>query len=890
MKKYVYFFGNGKAEGSKELKNLLGGKGANLHEMTAMGIPVPPGFTISTEACVYFFKNNDMPQGLDTAVSENLKRLEQVIGKKFGDENNPLLVSVRSGARISMPGMMDTILNLGLNDKSVEGLAQQTGNKRFALDSYRRFIQMFGETAKGIPHKVFESVLSIKKKSKGIEFDYELDAADLASLIEEYKKIYQDKTGEEFPQDPWQQMWAAIIAVFNSWNSERAISYRQINRIPDEWGTAVNIVAMVFGNMGDDSGTGVAFSRDIRNGENQFYGEFLPNAQGEDVVAGIRTPHAINKYSKQEKNSELPTLEELMPAMYKQLEDIAHKLENHYRDTQDVEFTIEKGKLYLLQTRTAKRTARAAVKIAVDMAKEGIISKEEALMRVDAKRISELLHPQIDPVASREVIAKGLGASPGAAYGKVIFDSDEAAEVASTGEPVILVRSETSPEDIKGMAKSKGILTSRGGMTSHAAVVARGMGVPAVVGAEEIDVDYGKQQFLVGGAVVKKSDYITIDGTTGEVMIGKINTIDPEIFAEFDQFLKWSDEIRWLGVRANADTPGDAERARKFGAEGIGLARTEHMFFSGERIYAMQEMILAESTEERKKALAKLLPMQREDFKGLFKAMDGFSVTIRLLDPPLHEFVPKTEEQIRDLSERTGIPADIIKEKAESLRESNPMLGHRGCRLGITYPEITEMQTRAIIEAAIEAKQEGARVKPEIMVPIVALKSELDNQKAIIDRVAEEVMKEKGVELEYAVGTMIELPRAALTADQIAKTAQFFSFGTNDLTQTTFGFSRDDVGKFVPEYIEKGIITDDPFQVLDQQGVGQLVKIGVQKGRSTRPSLKVGICGEHGGEPKSVKFCHRAELDYVSCSPFRVPVARVAAAQAVLEQKADRKR
>lgn len=889
-KKYVYFFGGGTAEGSKEMRNLLGGKGANLHEMTRLGVPVPPGFTISTEACVYYFKTNRIPDGLEEEVNANMKKLEELTGKKFGDNSNPLLVSVRSGARVSMPGMMDTILNLGLTDESVKGLAKQTNNERFALDAYRRFIQMFGETAKGIKHEHFERILDTIKKEAGVTQDSELTPEYLRKVIDEYKALYKEHTGEDFPQDPWKQLWDAIIAVFNSWNSERAVEYRKINKIPDDWGTAVNIVTMVFGNMGDDSGTGVAFTRNPLTGEDKFYGEFLPNAQGEDVVAGIRTPHALNEYSKQEKNRDLPTLEETMPEIYKQLYEIGKKLEKHYRDMQDIEFTIERKKLYLLQTRNGKRTARAAVKIAVDMTEEGLITKEEALMRVEAGRIDELLHPMFDPKAEKHVIAKGLGASPGAAYGKVVFDSDEAAELGDKGEAVILVREETSPDDIKGMARSKGILTSRGGMTSHAAVVARGMGIPAVVGAEDIEVDYEKQEFRVNGITVKKGDYISIDGLTGEVMLGKVATIDPEIFEEFDKFLKWADEIRWMGVRANAETPEDARRARKFGAEGIGLARTEHMFFMGERIYAMQEMILAKTREEREKALAKLLPMQREDFKELFRVMDGFPVTIRLLDPPLHEFVPRTEEQIKELSRRTGVPEDVIREKAESLREANPMLGHRGCRLAITYPEIAEMQVRAIIEAAIEVKKEGIKVKPEIMVPIVSLKTELDVMKELIDRVAKQVMEEKGEEIEYLVGTMIELPRAALTADEIAKTAEFFSFGTNDLTQTTFGFSRDDVGRFVPEYIEKGLLNDDPFAVLDQEGVGQLVKIGVEKGRSTRPDLKVGICGEHGGEPSSVKFCHRIGMDYVSCSPFRVPIARVAAAQAVIEEKSKRKR
>jgi len=877
-KKYVYFFGGGKAEGSKEMKNLLGGKGANLHEMTNLGIPVPPGFTISTEACVHYFKTGRYPEGLKQQVEEAVRRLEELTGKKFGSTENPLLVSVRSGARVSMPGMMDTILNLGLNDDAVKGLAKRTGDERFAYDSYRRFIQMFGEIVMGIPHRVFEELLDKKKKGKGVNLDYELDADALKELVEEYKAKVRELTGKEFPQNPQEQLWMAIEAVFKSWNNKRAIEYRKLHRIPDDWGTAVNVQTMVFGNMGFDSATGVAFTRDPSTGEKVLYGEYLPNAQGEDVVAGIRTPKPISE------------LEKEMPEAYKQLVEIFDRLEKHYRDMMDLEFTIEKGKVYLLQTRVGKRSARAEVKIAVDMVKESLITKEEAIMRVDPKRVEQLLHPMVDPKAPKNVIAKGLPASPGAASGKVIFDSEEAAELSEKGERIILVRDETSPEDIKGMARSKGILTSRGGMTSHAAVVARGIGKPCVVGAEEIEVDYEKEEFRVGDVTVKKGDIITIDGSTGDVMIGEVPTIDPEFFPEFSELLEWADEFRWIGVRANADTPQDAERARKFGAEGIGLARTEHMFFEGERIYAMQEMILAKTKEEREKALSKLLPMQREDFKGLFKAMDGFPVTIRLLDPPLHEFVPKTEEQIKELSERTGIPVEEIKAKAEALREANPMLGHRGCRLGITYPEITEMQVRAIFEAACEAKKEGVKVYPEIMVPLVSVKKEIEIQKEIIDKIAKDVMEETGIEIEYSVGTMIELPRAALTADEIAEVAEFFSFGTNDLTQTTFGFSRDDVGKFVPKYIELGILEDDPFQVLDQRGVGQLVKIGIEKGRGTRPDLKVGICGEHGGEPTSVKFCHRVGMDYVSCSPFRVPVARLSAAQAVIEQKFERKR
>ena len=929
--KYVYFFGGGKAEGNKELKNLLGGKGANLHEMTNLGIPVPPGFTISTQACIEYFKHNRFPEGLKDQVLENLKKLEEVSGKKLGDPSNPLLVSVRSGARISMPGMMDTVLNLGLNEQTVQGLAKLTDDERFAYDSFRRFIQMFGDVVMGVPKSAFEERLELYKKAvalretfkeldldKAVELAEELEdkapgeieeilrkhglsgkGGEVAALLEnapktvqdvdlsveilkkltgDFKEIFKKYTGREFPEDPYEQLWMAIEAVFKSWNNPRAIEYRKINRIPDDWGTAVNIQMMVFGNMGFDSATGVAFTRNPSTGEKKVYGEYLLNAQGEDVVAGIRTPKPLEELSKD------------MPEAYNQLIETFEKLEKHYRDMLDLEFTIEKGKVYLLQARVGKRTAKAAVKIAVDMVKEGMIDIEEALMRVDPKQVEQLLHPMIDPSYKADPIAKGLPASPGAASGKVVFDAEEAAQYAERGEKVILVRHETSPDDIKGMAKSKGILTSRGGMTSHAAVVARGMGKPCIVGAEDIIVDYDKEEFRVKDKVVKKGDVITIDGATGSVFLGEVPTVPPSFFSEFEELLKWADEIRWIGVRANADTPQDAQRARQFGAEGIGLARTEHMFFSGDRIYAMQEMILAETKEEREKALAKLLPMQREDFLGLFEAMDGFPVTIRTLDPPLHEFVPKTDDQIKELSERTGVPEEVIRSKAKALEEANPMLGHRGCRLGITYPEITEMQVRAIIEAACEAKKKGIKVFPEIMIPLVSNVNELKLQKEVVDRIAKKVMEEKGIEVEYTVGTMIELPRAAITADEIAEVAQFFSFGTNDLTQTTFGFSRDDVAKFLPKYLELKILKDDPFQVLDQRGVGELVKIGVQKGRSTRPDLKVGICGEHGGEPESVKFCHRIGLDYVSCSPFRVPVARLAAAHAVIEDKRKRQR
>jgi pyruvate,orthophosphate dikinase len=876
--KFVYFFGGGKAEGDRTLTDLLGGKGAGLHEMTNIGVPVPPGFTITTRACIYYFRHNSFPPGLREEVIENLRKLEEVTGKRFGGGENPLLVSVRSGARVSMPGMMDTVLNLGLNEETLNGLLKATGDERFAYDVYRRFVQMFGDIVMGVSHDVFEELLDKKKKQYGVEEDHEIPSEALKELVSEYKEEIRERTDNPFPDDPFEQLWMAIEAVFRSWNNERAVEYRRLYNIPDDWGTAVNVQTMVFGNMGFDSATGVVFTRDPGTGERILFGEYLPNAQGEDVVAGIRTPKPIKE------------LEVEMPEVYRELIGIFEKLERHYRDMMDVEFTIERGKVYILQTRVGKRTSRAEVKIAVDMAKEGLISKEEALSRVDPRRVEQLLHPMIDPKAEYEVLVKGLPASPGAAWGKVIFDSEEAAQLAENGENVILVRHETSPDDIRGMAKARGILTSRGGMTSHAAVVARGMGKPCVVGAETIEVDYEKEEFRVDNTVVKKGDLITIDGSTGSVILGKVPTIDPEIFPEFRELLEWADEIRWIGVRANADTPKDAEKAREFGAEGIGLARTEHMFFEGERIYAMQEMILAGTREERERALSKLLPMQREDFMGLFRAMDGFPVTIRTLDPPLHEFLPKTEEEMKSLAERLGIPVEEIKAKAEALKELNPMLGHRGCRLGIVYPEITEMQARAIFEAACRVKKEGVKVFPEIMIPLVSTVKELELQRAIVDRVAKEVMEREGVEIPYTVGTMIELPRAAVTADEIARVAEFFSFGTNDLTQTTYGFSRDDVGKFLPKYIEMGILDVDPFQVLDKSGVGELVRIGIEKGRKTRPALKVGICGEHGGDAESVKFCHRVGMDYVSASPFRIPIARLAAAQAVIEEKGKRQR
>ncbi|HDN97538.1 MAG TPA: pyruvate, phosphate dikinase [bacterium] len=880
-KKYIYFFGEGKAEGNANMKDLLGGKGANLAEMTNAGIPVPPGFTITTEMCTYFYQHDGkLPDDFDAQLKEYLSRLEKVTGKKFGDKENPLLVSVRSGAKISMPGMMDTILNLGLNDESVKGLAKASNNEKFAYDVYRRFIQMFGNVVMGIDKDEFERVLEEKKKEKGVKYDYELDADDFKEIVEDFKKIYKEKTGQDFPQDPMVQLKMAINAVFKSWNNPRAVTYRKINKIPDDLGTAVNVQAMVFGNMGNDSGTGVGFTRNPSTGEKEFYGEYLTNAQGEDVVAGIRTPNPISK------------LKEEMPEVYNQLKEITERLEKHYRDVQDFEFTIEKGKLYMLQTRTGKRTPMAAVKIAVDMVKEGLITKEEAIMRIEPSQIEQLLHPIIDPKVKVEPIAKGLPASPGAACGKVVFTADDA-EKRGKEEPVILVRAETSPDDIHGMNAAKGILTSRGGMTSHAAVVARGMGKPCVVGCEALQINEEEKKIIVNGKEIKEGDWITIDGGTGNVMLGKIPTVEPGVRGEFKTLMEWVDEFRKLGVRANADIPRDAKKAREFGAEGIGLCRTEHMFFAPERLPIVQEMILAETEEERRKALDKLLPFQKEDFLGLFREMKGYPVIIRTLDPPLHEFLPKREElmvEIALMKERGEDPKEIEKKekllkRVEQLHEFNPMLGHRGCRLGITYPEITEMQTRAIMEAACELAKEGETVIPEIMIPLVGNVNEFKNQKEIVVKVAEKVMEEYNVKIEYKVGTMIEIPRAALTADEIAKEADFFSFGTNDLTQMTLGFSRDDVGKFLPYYIEKKILPNDPFMTLDQTGVGELVKIGIEKGRKANEKLEIGICGEHGGDPESVKFCHRVGMDYVSCSPYRIPVAKFAAAQAAIEEK-----
>ena len=889
MTKWVYKFGNGKAEGNASDRNLLGGKGANLAEMSAIGIPVPPGFTISTEVCTYYYANGKtFPADLKEQVQEGIKHCEAIVGKKFADPNDPLLFSVRSGARISMPGMMDTVLNLGLNDETVKGLAKASGDERFAYDSYRRFLQMYSDVVLGVKHENFEHALTALKDKKGYKSDTDMTVDDLKELIVEYKKI-GEKFGKPVPQDSVEQLWGGIGAVFMSWMVDRAIYYRKLNDIPEDWGTAVNVQTMVFGNAGDDSATGVCFSRDPSTGKNAFYGEFLIKAQGEDVVAGIRTPQQISKEGKKERGSDLPCMEEAMPELYKQLCDIRETLEKHYHDMQDMEFTIQNGKLYMLQTRNGKRTAAAAVKMAVDMVNEGLIDKKTALMRVEPKQLDDLLHPTLDPKAKKEAIKDGrlltqaLNASPGAAVGQVVFSADDAEKWAEEGKKVVLVRVETSPEDIHGMHSSQGILTARGGMTSHAAVVARGMGTPAVCGAHEVKVDYAAKKMTIKGVEIKEGDVITLDGTTGEVINGAVALKDAELTGDFGVFMGWADEVRKLSVRTNADTPHDAQVARKFGAEGIGLCRTEHMFFDPMRIKHMREMILAETEEARRAALAKLLPYQREDFKGLFMALDGLHVTIRLLDPPLHEFLPTKEPEQREIAKELGISLEAVQARVHQLHEANPMLGLRGCRLGLTYPEITEMQAQAIFEAAVEASKElGKQVEPEVMVPLIDTQKELDLVKAIIDAKAAEVMEKAGVKFNYMVGTMIEMPRAALTADKVAETAEFFSFGTNDLTQTTLGMSRDDAGSFLPNYVAKGIFAKDPFKSIDEEGVGQLVRMAVEKGRKTRPNIKLGICGEHGGDPATIDFCHRVGLTYVSCSPFRVPIARLAAAQAAV--------
>lgn len=873
-KKYIYLF----EEGSAEMKNLLGGKGANLAEMTNIGLPVPPGLIITTEACNEFYvQSRQFPPGMEAQVREKIAVLEGKSGKQFGDPANPLLVSVRSGAPISMPGMMDTVLNLGLNDRTVEGLAKAADNRRFALDCYRRFLNMFGDVVLGIEHARFERILEIRKEIMGVKYDHELTAEDLQLVVQEYKQLIERETGRPFPQEPMEQLFMAIYAVFNSWNNDRAIVYRKINKIPDDLGTAVNVQVMVFGNLGDDCGTGVAFTRNPSTGENKLYGEYLINAQGEDVVAGIRTPQSIDK------------LKEEMSVVYGQFAATCERLEKHYRNMQDIEFTIERGKLYMLQTRTGKRTAQAAVKIAVEMVAEGLISKEEAVLRVEAAQLDQLLHRRIDPNARLEVIAKGLPASPGAASGQVVFDADEAEKLGAQGEKLILVRTETTPDDIHGIVAAQGVLTSRGGMTSHAAVVARGMGKPCVSGCEAVRIDYDAQEFHAGSLVVKKGDLISIDGATGQVMLGRVPMIDPELSDEFQELLQWADGIRSLSVRANADTPEDAAKARSFGAEGIGLTRTEHMFMAQDRLPIVQEMILAGSLEERRAALDKLLPMQQGDFYGILKAMEGLPVTIRLLDPPLHEFLPNAEEllvEITRLRLTGGDPAGLrakeaLLKKVRALSEFNPMLGHRGCRLGITFPEVYAMQARAIFQATVQLVKEGRQVIPEVEIPLVGEVKELAILRRVVEEEAEKVIAESGVKFAYSVGTMIEIPRAALLADEIAQEAEFFSFGTNDLTQTTFGFSRDDAeGKFLHEYVEKKILPDDPFVVLDRRGVGKLMRMAVELGRQAKPDLFIGICGEHGGEPDSIEFCHQIGLNYVSCSPYRVPIARLAAAQA----------
>jgi pyruvate,orthophosphate dikinase len=883
MEKMVYFFGEGKAEGNITMKKALGGKGAGLAEMTSIGVPVPPGFTITSQCCLYYEKHKEYPEGLEDQINENLERLEDAMGQKFGSKENPLLVSVRSGAAISMPGMMDTILNLGLNEEIVENLKDDL-NPRFVYDSFRRLIQMYGDVVMGVEHENFENIIQKTKDKKGVEQDADLTADDWKDIGSKFEKLIKDKTGEEFPENPKDQLLGAVNAVFSSWDNKRAKEYRRINNIPEDLGTAVNVQAMVFGNRGEGCATGVAFTRNPATGKNIFYGEYLLDAQGEDVVAGIRTPGPISHKQKEESGSEIDAFEDVLPDIYNELEDVRKKLEEHFKDMQDLEFTVEENKLWILQTRTGKRTAMAAVKIAVDMVVEGLIDNKEAVLRVSPDQVDQLLHPMIDPEAEVEVIAKGLPASPGAASGEVSFTADDAVEKAKNGRKVLLVRHVTSPEDIGGMHAAEGVLTSRGGMTSHAAVVARGMGAPCIVGAEDIAIDYKNKTFTVDDVTVKEGDPITIDGTTGRVILGDVPTIEPEISGNFEKIMKWADGVRKLGVRANADTPHDAKQARDFGAQGIGLARTEHMFFGEDRIPAMREMILSEGHEERKKALDKILPMQRGDFEGLFKVMDGYPVIIRLLDPPLHEFLPEDKKAIKELAENMDISVEKIEEKISSLGEANPMLGLRGCRLGILIPEITEMQARAIIEAAVNVSDDGIKVIPKIMIPLAGRKEEVVAQREVIEKVAEKVFEEKRKTVDYQVGTMIELPRAALTADKIAEVADFFSFGTNDLTQTTFGFSRDDVGKYTPDYIEKGILQNDPFQTLDQEGVGQLVEIGLKKGKRTNSDLEVGICGEHGGDPASIEFCHKIGLDYVSCSPFRVPVARLAAAQAVLKE------
>jgi len=897
-KKWVYRFGDGSAEGAAEMKNLLGGKGANLAEMSNLGVPVPPGFTITTDVCTAFYDNNESyPQDLAGQVTDAVAFIEEKVAAKFGDNEKPLLVSVRSGARVSMPGMMDTVLNLGLNDETVEGLAKWSGDERFAYDSYRRFIQMYADVVMGVEHHKFEDILDDFKDDKGYLTDTEITADEWKEIIVRYKKCVADNHDGAFPQDVKAQLWGAVDAVFGSWECARAITYRALQGIPAAWGTAVNVQAMVFGNMGESSATGVAFTRDPSTGENELYGEFLVNAQGEDVVAGIRTPQNITERARKNAGSDDPSLEALMPETFAELVGIFDKLEKHYRDMQDLEFTIQDNKLWMLQTRSGKRATTAAIKIAVDMANEGLISKRQAVLRVDPASLDQLLHPTLDPKAEREIIATGLPASPGAACGQVAFSSEDAERLKAAGREVILVRTETSPEDIHGMHASNGILTARGGMTSHAAVVARGMGKSCVSGAGEVRIDYDKQVFTAGGQTIAKGDIITIDGSSGEVMKGAVATIKPQLSEDFNTLMGWADEARHLRVRTNADTPNDARTAVEFGAEGIGLCRTEHMFFESDRILAVREMILADSEQDRRTALAKILPMQRGDFVELFEILGELPVTIRLLDPPLHEFLPHSDAEITDVASAMGVDVEKVRDRVNDLHEFNPMLGHRGVRLAVTYPEIAEMQARAIFEAATEvARKSGKAPIPEVMVPLIATKAELDMVADRIVAVAEQVQSESGVTLEYQIGTMVELPRACLTADKIAERAEFFSFGTNDLTQTTFGISRDDSSRFIGEYTTSGILDVDPFVSLDQEGVGQfdqegvgqLIALAVEKGRSTRKGMKMGICGEHGGDPASIEFCHKVGLDYVSCSPFRVPIARLAAGQAAAAAKSEK--
>ena len=887
MTKWVYAFGGGTADGDRNDRNLLGGKGANLAEMAKLGLPVPPGFTLTTAVCTSFYDNDrNYPADLNDQVEEALSALEAKVGKTFGDPANPLLVSVRSGARASMPGMMDTVLNLGLNDETAEGLAKLSGDRRFALDSYRRFITMYSDVVLGVPHSTFEEILEIYKEDRDYQLDTEITAEEWEEVIEQYKEAVADALDKPFPTDPRDQLWGAMGAVFGSWMNDRAITYRRMYDIPASWGTAVNVQAMVFGNMGETSATGVAFTRDPSTGERGYYGEFLINAQGEDVVAGIRTPQCLTEAMRIKMDDHLPSMETALPDVYAQLVDVFDKLENHYRDMQDIEFTVEQGRLWMLQTRNGKRTAKAALKIAVEMVEEDLISREEAVLRVDPSQLDQLLHPTIDGDHEREVIAKGLPASPGAASGKAVFDADEAEKLAAAGEKVILVRVETSPEDIHGMHAAQAIVTARGGMTSHAAVVARGMGRPCVSGAGEVKIDAHNKTFTARGQTYSDGDVITVDGSTGEVLAGEAPMIKPELTGDFASLMVWADEARRMKVRTNAETPGDVQTAREFGAEGIGLCRTEHMFFDADRIAAVREMILASDQAGRVTALAKILPMQRKDFADIFRIMEDRPCTIRLLDPPLHEFLPHTEEDVAAVAEATGLPADQLMQRARDLNETNPMLGHRGCRLGITFPEIYQMQARAIFEAQAEVeKATGIKPVAEVMIPLVAIAKELEILKEKIEAVAADVEAETGVAPEYLIGTMIELPRAALRAGDIAQSAEFFSFGTNDLTQTAFGLSRDDAGKFLGAYLDAGIFEKDPFVSLDQDGVGDLIQIGAERGRATRSNLKLGICGEHGGDPASIRFCEEAGLDYVSCSPYRVPIARLAAAQAALANR-----